>query len=50
MKRVIDEKYPMITFENRIDKFIVEGPTGECWYFNDYEGAEDFYRLNHAVL
>ena len=50
MKTPIDEKYPMITYEDRIGKFIVEGPTGDCWYFNDYDIAEDFYRLNDAVL
>tara|TARA_R100000773_G_C4217262_1_gene115813 strand:+ start:606 stop:851 length:246 start_codon:yes stop_codon:yes gene_type:complete len=35
-----------IEFNRYIDKFVVEAPNGETYYFRDYEGAEDFLLLN----
>ena len=29
-----------------IDRFILDAPNGETYYFRDYEGAEDFWMLN----
>jgi hypothetical protein len=37
---------PTIAYESRIDKFILEAPNGDTFYFRDYEGAEDFWMLN----
>lgn len=37
---------PKIEYESKIDKFILDSPEGERYYFRDYEGAEDFWMLN----
>lgn len=37
---------PTIAYESKVDKFILDAPNGERYYFRDYEGAEDFWRLN----
>ena len=37
---------PTIAYESKVDKFILEAPDGERYYFRDYEGAEDFWMLN----
>ena len=37
---------PTIAYEPKIDKFILDAPDGERFYFRDYEGAEDFWMLN----
>lgn len=37
---------PKIEYNTKIDKFILESPNGETYYFRDYEGAEDFWMLN----
>ena len=37
---------PTIAYESKVDKFILDGPDGERYYFRDYEGAEDFWMLN----
>lgn len=37
---------PKIEYELKIDKFILDSPEGERYYFRDYEGAEDFWMLN----
>jgi len=47
MKTPIDEKYPMISYDSWIDRFILDCPDGETRYFRDYEGAEDYFRLNY---
>lgn len=39
-------KDPMIDYDSYIDKFILNAPNGETYYFRDYEGAEDFFMLN----
>ena len=39
------DKFP-IEFNRYIDKFVLEAPNGETYYFRDYEGAEDFLFLN----
>ena len=39
-------KEPKIEYESKIDKFILDSPEGERYYFRDYEGAEDFWMLN----
>lgn len=41
-----DENKLPIEFNRYIDKFVVEAPNGETYYFRDYEGAEDFLLLN----
>jgi len=43
-KMLIDE--PMISYDSFIDRFILDAPNGETYYFRDYEGAEDFWMLN----
>ena len=43
---VVDENYPMISYDSFIGMFILDCPNGERKYFRDYEGAEDFFRLN----
>ena len=35
-----------IAFNRYIDKYQLEAPNGETYYFRDYEGAEDFLLLN----
>ena len=42
----IDLDKPLIEYEPKIDKFILDVPEGEKYYFNDYEGAEHFWSLN----
>ncbi len=42
----IDLDKPLIEYEPKIDKFILDAPEGEKYYFRDYEGAEDFWSLN----
>ena len=37
---------PTIAYEPKVDKFILDAPDGERYYFRDYEGAEDFWMLN----
>lgn len=37
---------PTIAYESKVDKFILDAPNGERYYFRDYEGAEDFWMLN----
>lgn len=39
-------KDPMIDYDSFIDRFILNAPNGETYYFRDYEGAEDFFMLN----
>ena len=46
MDKAIDLDKPLIEYEPKIDKFILDVPEGEKYYFNDYEGAEDFWSLN----
>ena len=43
-KMLTDE--PMISYDSFIDRFILDAPNGETYYFRDYEGAEDFWMLN----
>ena len=43
-KMLIDE--PMISYDSFIDRFSLDAPNGETYYFRDYEGAEDFWMLN----
>ena len=43
-KMLIDE--PMISYDSFIDRFLLDAPNGETYYFRDYEGAEDFWMLN----
>lgn len=38
---------PMISYDSFIDRFILDTPDGETYYFRDYEGAEDFWALNY---
>jgi len=40
-------KDPMIDYDSFIDKFILNAPDGDTYYFRDYEGAEDFFMLNY---
>ena len=44
----LEEKKP-IEYNRFIDKFILEAPNGETYYFRDYEGPEDFFLLNFDV-
>lgn len=37
---------PMISYDSLIDRFILDAPNGETYYFRDWEGAEDFWALN----
>jgi|TARA_B100000073_G_scaffold270483_1_gene230176 hypothetical protein len=37
---------PMISYDSFIDRFILDAPNNETYYFRDYEGAEDFWMLN----
>lgn len=37
---------PMISYDSFIDRFILDAPNHETYYFRDYEGAEDFWMLN----
>ena len=37
---------PDIEYNIKIDKFVLDAPNGETYYFRDYEGAEDFWMLN----
>jgi hypothetical protein len=50
LKFIYDEeknmKEPKIEYESKIDKFILDSPEGERYYFRDYESAEDFWMLN----
>jgi len=43
------EKKKPIEYNRFIDKFVLEAPNGETYYFRDYEGAEDFFLLNFDV-
>lgn len=49
MKTPIDEKFPMISYDSWIDRFILDCPNGERKYFRDYEGAEDYFLLNYRT-
>jgi hypothetical protein len=40
-------KDPMIDYDGFIDRFILNAPDGNTYYFRDYEGAEDFFMLNY---
>ena len=42
----MDLDKPYIEYEPKVDKFILDAPEGVKYYFNDYEGAEDFWSLN----
>jgi len=46
MTTPINELYPMISYDSWIDRFTLDAPDGERYYFRDYKGAEDFYVLN----
>ncbi len=37
---------PKIEYNTKVDKFVLDAPNGEIYYFRDYEGAEDFWMLN----
>ena len=39
-------KEPMITYDSWIDRFVLDAPNGERYYFRDWDGAEDFFLLN----
>ena len=50
LKFIYNEDYQMaepdIEYNTKIDKFVLDAPNGETYYFRDYEGAEDFWMLN----
>ncbi len=37
---------PKIEYNTKVDKFLLDAPNGEIYYFRDYESAEDFWMLN----